>query len=311
MLSGISGPLGSGLEPTLFNVTAVGGSVGIEIYANEASTLKVTAVNTIARGGEFDIEALSQNPPESTVEALLSHSNFATVEASGGAEVSEPTESGNQEAAPVFVDEAGGDYREAEGSPTRLAGDLGVVLPGELDLAGESRTTNCLGTTAVDIGAYQYECLPPPGPPLPLPDATPPGDTTPPGNGVPCTCAGPAPSKPSLSKLALKPTKFVVEGKAPKGISHGTTISFTLSAAATVRLEVLGKPTVKGKKQKTVVLGTISEAGKAGANTFKFNGKLKGKALQPGAFTLRATATAHGVRSDEETAHFTVLAPVD
>ena len=76
-------------------------------------------------------------------------------------------------------------------------------------------------------------------------------------------------------------------------------------------LEVLGKPTVKGKKQKTVVLGTISEAGKAGANSSKFNGKLKGKPLEPGAFALRATVTAYGLRSDEETRHFTVLAPAD
>jgi hypothetical protein len=296
----------------LYNVTAIGGRIGIDAYANEASVVRIKAFNSIVRGGESDIEAISQAPGESQVEIELSHSNFATVEATGGAEVSEPTENANQEAAPLFVDEAGGDYREAVGSPTRLAGDLAVVLPGEVDLAGNSRTTNCAGTVGVDIGAYQYECPTPESgsgeelnPVNPI--TTPIG--TPPDNQLPCACVGEGRPHIDLSKLTLKPAKFVVEGKAPKGVALGTTISYTLSAKATVSLEIRGKPTVKGKKQKTVILGTLIEQGKAGANHFKFSGKLKGKPLQPGSFTLRATATAFGQQSDPETAHFTVLAP--
>jgi hypothetical protein len=147
-------------ETNLYDVTAIG-AIGINAFANGA-TVKLGVVNTIARGTTFDLVANSQSPPTSSVEVELSHSNFAVPPVIGGAEVTAPTENGNQSAAPIFVDEAGGDYREAEGSPTRLAGDLGVVLPGEVDLAGNSRTTNCAGTVGVDIGAYQFECPPPP-----------------------------------------------------------------------------------------------------------------------------------------------------
>jgi hypothetical protein len=292
----ISGSLGSGYEPLLYNVTAIGGRIGIDAFANEASVVTIKAFNTIVRGGEFDIEARSAAPLESHVEVALAHSNFATVEAIGGAEVSEPTANGNQTAPPIFVDEAGFDYREAASSPTRLAGDLGAVLPGEVDLAGNPRTTTCAGTVGVDIGAYQYEC------PTPEPPPEPPARTLPLPPGPPPPAA---PVAPQLSKLALKPKKFTDTGKAPKG----TTVSFTLSATASVKLEVLGKKTVKSKK-KTVTLGTLPVvSGKAGANSVKFSGKLKGKPLEPGKYTLRATATASGLSSATATAGFEVLIP--
>lgn len=294
----ISAPVVLTQVTDLFNVTAIGGSEGIVAAANEEATVEVNATNTIASGGVLDVAARSF-ATTAPVEVTLSHSNFEEVELEGiEASVTEPTENGNQEAAPIFFDEAAGDYREAESSPTRLAGDLGAVLPGALDLAGNSRTTNCAGTIGVDIGAYQYECAPPVTPPPVLP---PPADKKP-EDLHPCTCA--LPPRPILTKLALKPTKFTATGKAPKG----TTISFTLSAAAVVKLEVLGKKTVKGKK-KTVTLGTLASIpGKAGANSVKFNGKVKGKSLAPGKYTLRATATAAGSSSGPATTTFTVLA---
>lgn len=287
----------------LFNVTAIG-ALGIDVVTNESATIEVDAVNSIFQGGEFDVAAESQAPTTANVEIELSRSNFATVGASGGVVVTLPTENGNQEAAPVFADEAGGDYREAAGSPTRLAGDLAAVLTGETDLAGNPRTTNCAGTVGVDIGAYQYEC--------PAPESTPtlPGDEKKPDNpiGTQVTPLAPpamAPSLPSLSKLALKPAKFTDTGKAPKG----TTISFALAAAASVKLEVLGKKTVEGKR-KTVTLGTLGPiSGKVGANSVKFSGKVKGKPLAPGSYALRATASATGGSSAPATKTFTVLAP--
>jgi hypothetical protein len=292
----IAGSAPESFEASLFNVTAIGGNVGIFVGANDHSSVTLNATNTIASGGETaDVEG-SSFATTAPVAVNLSHSNFEEVatEGTGPISVTSPILAGNQISAPVFVDEAGGDYREAEGSPTRLAGDLGVVLPGELDLAGGSRTTNCAGTVGVDIGAYQYECPPPPI-----------QETTPPDNRVPCACPGPGPGRPILSKLALKPAKFTVTGKAPKG----TKISFTLSTAASVKLEVLGKKTVKGKKPKTVTLGTLASAkGKSGPNSVKFNGKVKGKPLEPGKYTLRATATGSGTTSKPATATFTVLA---
>jgi hypothetical protein len=117
-------------------------------------------------------------------------------------------------------------------------------------------------------------------------------------------------SPPSLTKLALKPSKFVTTGKPAKGHAKGTTISFTLSTAASVKLEVLGKKTVKGKKPRTVTLGSLaSTPGRSGANSVKFNGKVKGKPLEPGKYTLRATATGAGGSSVPVKTGFEVLIP--
>ena len=75
-----------------------------------------------------------------------------------------------------------------------------------------------------------------------------------------------------------------------------------------MKLEVLGKKTVKGKK-KTVILGALPEfAGKAGANSVRFSGKVKGKPLALGSYALRATASGTAGDSKPATATFTVLA---
>lgn len=297
----ISGGTPETFETTLTNVTAIGGSAGIAAIANESSTIVVNATNTIAVGEIADIFADSVQPT-APVEVNLSHSNFAQIEKEGTeSHVTSPSAAGNQTAAPLLVDEAGGDYREQATSPTRLAGDLGAVLPGELDLAGNPRSTNCEGTVGVDIGAFQYECPTPKTPETPLPEQQPPKDETKPGPQHPCTCAL---VLPRLTKLVLKPAKFTTTGKAPKG----TTISYFLSEGATVKIEVLGTKTVKGKK-KTVTLGSLPHApGNAGANSVKFNGKVKGKPLEPGKYTLQVAAGGPGVSAKPATKTFTVLA---
>ena len=298
----LSGSAPSTAESELFNVTAIGGSVGIAAAANQNSTVILKATNTIASGGLADVVARSF-APTAPVGVILSHTNFAEVEAEGIAvTVTSQSVAGNQTAAPLFANAAGDDYREREGSPTRLAGDLGAVLPGEVDLAGNPRTTDCEGTIGVDIGAYQFEC------PTPTDAGTLPNDKGT-GSGSSSNAVPPPPnaSKPVLTKLGLKPSKFMVTGKGPKG----TTVSFALSGDATVKLEVLQKKKVaKGKKPKTVVVGSLpSVAGKAGANSVKFSGKLQHKPLDPGKYTLRATATAGSLSSAPATKPFEVLAP--
>jgi hypothetical protein len=284
-------------EASLFNVTAVGGNVGIFVGANDHSSVTLNATNTIASGAQHDLAALS-GALTAPAHINLSHSNFETIETEGAqTQVTLPAAAANQTAAPLFVNAAAGDYREQEASPTRLAGDLAVVAPGELDLAGNPRTTNCGGTVGVDIGAYQFECPPPPVPVAPV-------TFTP----NPFTSPAPAPVGLDLSTLKLNPRKFAVSGKGKKG----TTISFTLSIAASVKLEVLGKKAVKGKKPKTVTLGSLARvAGKAGANSVKFSGKLKREPepLAPGKYTLRATATAGSLTSGPVSAGFEVRIP--
>ncbi len=271
-------------EQKLFNVTAIGGSVGLSVGSNQMSRVRLTGVNTIVSGGEDDIIARAfAATSESRVD--LSHSNFSEVLLEGvHAEVTAPTSAGNQTAEPVFVDAAAGNYAEAEVSPTRGAGDAAVVLPGETDLSGQPRTCFGDGIPSVDIGAYQFQvqCLPQP---------------TPPSGGSGSAGTNPAPilalAAPRLSGLSLSHKRFAVAGsKAPSGTPHGTVIGFSLSEPAAVTIAILAKRAKPGKKPKLVSLGKLASNGAAGKNRVKFSGKLKGKPLAPGRYELELTAKA-------------------
>jgi hypothetical protein len=260
------------VESEIFNVTATGGSAGVGLAANESATVILTATNSILSGNEEDVYAIALAPTAS-VHAVLSHSNFAEVTAEGAnAEVTSPASAGNQSAPPLFVDAAGEDFREAAGSPTRGAGDATVVLPGETDLAGGARITDCDGISGVDIGAYQVQCAPPPAPPAR------------PVAAVPNVA-------PSLSKLTLTHKRFAAAGtKAPKGAPHGTGVGFRLSEPARVTISIFAKRARPGKKPRLVTLGKLQASGKAGKNQVPFSGKLKGKPLAPGKYKLQVVA---------------------
>ena len=59
--------------------------------------------------------------------------------------------------------------------------------------------------------------------------------------------------------------------------------------------------------KKTSKAGTLSLRGKAGANSFKFSGKLGGKRLKPGGYRARITAAdAVGNKSGPIVVKFTV-----
>jgi hypothetical protein len=138
--------------------------------------LRVTALNTILRGGFVDIDA---DQITGSVTITLEHSNYANVSATGGASISAPGSESNQTAMPLFVDAAQGNLREAAGSPTI---DAGVNDPanGEFDLEGNPRIQagylscgNSEATAITDIGAYEAAplALPCP-PPAPMPPNT-------------------------------------------------------------------------------------------------------------------------------------------
>ena len=95
----------------------------------------------------------------------------------------------------------------------------------------------------------------------------------------------PPPAKPTLTHLELAPGRFDVRLR--RGVRHelsgGTHISFTLNAAAVVRLAVRSRG---GKRE-----GTISVDCHAGANTVLFTGKLRGRFLSPGRYRVAATPT--------------------
>jgi virginiamycin B lyase len=156
------------------------------------------------------------------------------------------------------------------------------------------------------------------------------------GNCVPPAPApGPAAAgssgKPVLSGLKLTPAAFKAASSgaavAKRKAGTGTTVSFRLSEAASVTFEVQRKARgrkVGGKcKRQTKanrgkpgcplllpVKGSFSWAGKAGANSVGFSGRLGGKALKRGGYRLVAEAkNAGGAKSVAVGKSFTILRP--
>jgi hypothetical protein len=289
---------GSNGSSTIRNSTAVGlgaGSDGIDFLTEEGDLPGAVEVsNTIAMGAFTDLFAYGES---STI--AIEHSNF---DGSLSEESGTIIDAGNnQKAPPIFAGAGADNYAEAAGSPTI---DAGVVLTEyitpTLDLAGNPRVVG----GKLDIGAYEF-----------VPQAPPP----PPGGPAP----GPPPTPPViLSALKLSPKAFhvsVARGAKKKAATLGTKVSYTLSAAAKVTFEVdrkavgrrVGKGCVKQSKGNASkpkctlfvpVRGGFTESGKAGPNSFSFNGKLAGKPLAPGDYRLSGSAD-----SSTATASFTVL----
>jgi hypothetical protein len=120
------------------------------------------------------------------------------------------------------------------------------------------------------------------------------------GTGLAAT-GPPSPTGPrTLSTLRIGPARF----RAVKG----TTVSYTASAPGTTTLTVLKSapgrrigtrcralPTKPAKGvtirrcTRTTTVGSLTHTDTAGQNTVTFNGKLKGRALRPGRYTMRVT----------------------
>jgi streptogramin lyase len=155
------------------------------------------------------------------------------------------------------------------------------------------------------------------------------------GRIVTGTSAPPPPPPPppvatlSVSSIKLSPSSFKA---APKGASiiakrkakTGTTVSYSLSRAASTRFTVdraqkgrrKGKKCVapkpsnkKGKKCTRYVLakGSFKRAGAGGRNKFKFSGRIGGKRLKPGSYRLIAVATAGSSKSKPKRANFKIV----
>jgi hypothetical protein len=265
------------------NVTAIATgteSAGIlsRFVTSKLSTAShlLDARNVIVAGG-VDIRAFSE--PDGPGNVIVANSNFDTVKADPGTTITDA--GGNQTAAPLFVNAAAGDYREAAGSPTI---DTGVVDQlGALDFAGNPRV---LGA-APDIGAYET--------------ALPAGE---------------------IQSLSVSPKSFralngggaifssVKKAKAPVG----ATVAYSLSRSAAtyffVERKTVGRR-VKGKCRKQTranrtkrkcplfkqLKSTFAHSGSAGQNSFKFSGRIGGRALKPGGYRLVGATSAASARA--------------
>jgi hypothetical protein len=175
------------------------------------------------------------------------------------------------------------------------------LTPSAIDLAGNPRVTDGNGDCAAvqDKGALELQghsatCPAPKEPtifrPLPLPVF-----------------------RPSITALTISPSSFLpapsgatiakAKGKAKK-MKYGTTISYRDSQAATTTFTVVseakgrrqgksckkpGKANKRGKPCKLLVKwGSFTHVDTAGANSLRFSGRLKGKALTKGIYKLQA-----------------------
>jgi hypothetical protein len=128
----------------------------------------------------------------------------------------------------------------------------------------------------------------------------------------------------AVSRLGVSPSVFPAAASGPSALTArrrtttrktGAKVSYTLNEPAAVRFTVQqtqpGRKTGKGKKARCVpqtkknrkakkctrvvtLRGSFAQNGKAGANSFRFTGRLAGKKLPPGRYTLVVTPTANG-----------------
>ena len=119
--------------------------------------------------------------------------------------------------------------------------------------------------------------------------------------------AGPPPAFGLITKLALSPATFVAAARGASvaaAAATGTVVTYDDSQAATTTFTVQ-RPTVGRRKgggcvkarrrppkakrcTRYVKAGSFSHADTAGANRFRFSGRVGGRKLKPGAYRLRA-----------------------
>jgi hypothetical protein len=144
---------GSAEYTYLRNITAAASgtaSAGLSAEASTGGVASVTGYNVIAKGAGVDI--VSQSDGSALATMNLDHSNYATRSLIGPFSFAPaPGVAFNQTDPPLFVDEAHGNYHEADESPTIDRGTLSAGSSDE-DVDGEPRFQGFY----IDIGADEY-----------------------------------------------------------------------------------------------------------------------------------------------------------
>jgi 6-phosphogluconolactonase (cycloisomerase 2 family) len=109
--------------------------------------------------------------------------------------------------------------------------------------------------------------------------------------------------RPVISRASMSPRKFVAGGAHAARVRRGTKIRYRLSEKASVTFTVQRK-----HKRRWVKAGSFKQRGKAGRNTKPFSGRLRRRALKPGAYrmVLRGTDPSHN-RSKPRRLGFRIL----
>jgi hypothetical protein len=280
---------------TLRGVTAW--SSGDFSYGLQAQDATVNVHSSILQGSSADVRS-AMLPAGTPPQVTLSYSNYDTTDPNAGT-ITPPGTGTNQVAAPLLANHAAGDFHQFTTSPTVDAGAPGLEATiGPFDIDGGSRITGA----APDIGADEIG----PGSPTPAgPGGGGPGDGPGLGNGN----GGNVDPAPSMTAFAITPTAFnsLLNGSSILGPSaaRGARVTYELSERANVgfRAERAAKgrrvgrrcvrPTRRNRSRRPCVRwvrvrGGFSHAGSAGANSFRFSGRVRGRALRPGRYRLVA-----------------------
>ncbi|UJA20046.1 hypothetical protein HJD18_07315 [Thermoleophilia bacterium SCSIO 60948] len=142
---------GDQIEAVVRNVTAVGED-GAVLRSDRGSQLSFDARNSIFLTTLPDdaryVDLRLLRGDGAALETDIDFSNFRS-SAGDGIDPLEPGTRSNQAAAPVFRDAPGGDFRQAQGSPTLDSGTAGANGIGSLDFEGDERVQG----REIDIGA--------------------------------------------------------------------------------------------------------------------------------------------------------------
>ncbi len=169
------------------------------------------------------------------------------------------------------------------------------------------------------------------GPSQPPAGGSPPAGS-PPAGSPPAGSRSPGAPLPAAAKLSVSPRTFAAGRRGPsvqmtKRRTSGAKVSYSVNVPATVRFTVRqarsGRRAGRGKTARclpatrrnrkaakctrTVQLGGgFTQIAKGAANSFRFTGRLGGRPLKPGAYTLVATPTAGGRSGRPASARFRI-----
>jgi hypothetical protein len=274
----------AGGPATIRGVTAwSSGTFSVGLIAKSGT---VTVVSSILQGTN-DVQT-SELLMGISVAVNLTFSNYDTESETTGDPITNPGSGSNQTTAPVLVNPAQGDFHQEPASPTVDKGEPAApAVTGLYDIDCGARTTG----TGPDIGADEFAVVG--------------AANCPTGGGGPGGTDGVAPSMTSLafSNAAFRPLR---SGGSIAAAARGTRVFYQLSEPASVGFRVeraapgrrvgrrCARPTRSNRARRRCtrwvrVRGSFTHAGAAGANSFRFSGRMRGRALRRGKYRLVGT----------------------
>jgi hypothetical protein len=112
--------------------------------------------------------------------------------------------------------------------------------------------------------------------------------------------------------MSISPASFSAAPRGPSVLvaarhGSGAKVTYTLDETAEVTFTVIRLQTKRGAKRQVALRGAFTRPGIAGANSFRFSGRLAGRRLTPGRYRLLATPGAGGKTGRGAAASFRIV----